>query len=284
MGQPGSRHLSFISLIQLLKDQQAVIKPFTTLCFIVVVAMSVPSVQAQDDIFASRFYSSTITPSDGSRLQQVIFYDTEESLIVQSAPLIDLVSRAFDINKYRIVDGPAWIHTPYLYDIKAVPPPVFIQADKEQMLLNLLADRFKLLTEKTSRDLSGYALELDGSKTLVELPAGDGVSGIKIRRFVSSLNKQDLRMEFSMDALADSLSRELNQPVINLTGLSGSYLVDLKGVPTNGYFVQFAPLLELIGLQLEAREMQVDVLAITQIERPAIDDPGTSLQSPDQEN
>jgi hypothetical protein len=74
-----------------------------------------------------------------------IFEDTADNLIVQGAPLVDVIARAYGVKPYQVVGAPDWVYEAHLYDIEAVPPPAaLIKADDAKMLRSLLADRFGL--------------------------------------------------------------------------------------------------------------------------------------------
>jgi len=230
-------------------------------------------VQAQDaGILGNSFYSTTITAHDESHPQIVIFFDYNDNFVVQGAPVIDLISKAYDTSPYLIVDGPDWIYTPHLYDIKAVPPPEFFKSDREKMIINLLADRFRLQAQPATREIDGLALELKGDSPPFEHVSDEPGPGIRFLSKPQPSGNRHIRVTFSFADLVPILSRELNQAVIDRTGLTGTYELELTDYAPVIPQIKFSDLLDEFGLVLRPGRTTTDVLAITHIERPALDD------------
>src|SRR5688572_15733899 len=71
----------------------------------------VSALQAQNtDFGGNRFFRTTITMHDKPLMAEVIFNDTEGNTIVQGAPLINVITRAYGLRTFQIVDGPDWIY------------------------------------------------------------------------------------------------------------------------------------------------------------------------------
>jgi len=146
----------------------------------------------------------------------------------------------------------------------------------QQMLQTMLADRFKLVVHRTTKETPVYELVVgkDGPK-LTEtkpdepLPAGqvlpDGgvvVPGKDGPRFYN----------FSMGLLASALSENGN-PVVDKTGLTGRYNIVLPR-PAADYAADGDPeaqrldLIKSLGLKLESAKQQVEFLVIDHIDKP----------------
>jgi uncharacterized protein (TIGR03435 family) len=233
--------------------------------------------QAQNTNFGgNRFFRTTITMHDEPLMAEVIFNDSDGNTIVQGAPLIDVITRAYGLRSYQVVDGPDWIHTSRLYDIEAVPPPAFVESNEALMLQALLSDRFGFEATATTRGMPFLVLELRGVGVDLEA-AADTARGFKFRTFPVETGGMKLAASFTLDDLALILAGEYSQPVINLTGLTGRYMFELNVNPVFSSNLMITPylmtkaLLEQAGLSVEPKTILVDVLAIAKINHPELD-------------
>mgnify|MGYP003387106492 CR=1 FL=1 len=262
-----NKHLSInINLLKLIV--------FIFISVIILGISTTNTTQAQPaDLTGNRFFTSTITTHDENVIQEVIFYDTEGSLVVQGSPLFDVIYHAYrdEFNRSQLVDGSDWIYSSHLYDINAVPPPSFIQSDNEQMLKTLLADRFGLKIFRTSREMSVLSLELLENKLILEFISDETEKGIKRRMYATDSGIKNIRMEFTLDTFSELLSEEMNQNVINATELIGTYEIELNDIKSMGFYMDFEPLLERMGLKLVPQTKLIDVLVISNIEHPQLD-------------
>jgi uncharacterized protein (TIGR03435 family) len=168
------------------------------------------------------------------------------------ATLKTLIMRAYDVKNYQI-EGPAWTGSEN-YDVMAKVPDG-VPADKiPAMLQALLAERFAVKIHKETRVLPVYELSIaKGGPKLKEVdvtklpsmepglpppppPKGAGggpppVSSIPagaILMMVSPNGARMVRGNMTIDQLANHLTSSLNRPVLDDTGLKGSYEIDLS--------------------------------------------------------
>jgi uncharacterized protein (TIGR03435 family) len=79
----------------------------------------------------------------------------------------------------------------------------------------------------------------------------------------------------TMAQLADTLSRQLKQPVSDMTGLAGVFSFTLTYTPDSGEEKPagetgpsvYSALQEQLGLRLEARKIPVDIVVVDHVER-----------------
>ncbi len=194
-----------------------------------------------------------------------------------------LMMYAFDVQPYQISGGPSWTDGD-LYDIIAIPPassrssklnPPYPKVppsqEQQQMLQSLLVERFQLKFHRASGVGPVYILEkghgrlgLEDAKNKDDYPwagafhggaiTGDGLAGINI----------------SMPQLAMRLSGYLKRPVMDRTGLNGSY--DFKyqySADDNQRDVQSCIFTSLkgIGLSLKTGKGPVETIVIDHVER-----------------
>lgn len=211
-----------------------------------------------------------------------------------------LLGVAYDTKSNQIT-GPAWIDTER-YDILATVP---LGATKEQvnvMLQNLLADRFKLVVHRETRDLPLYELVVakNGSKMKPYVedpnapkpepgqPFARGKDGNPIPppgtlmmsqspgRMRATASKQ------SMSRLADLLAGRVERPVIDKTGLAGDYDYSLEFRPEGPNALPpgpqgapdatdapdiFTAVQEQLGLKLESKKGPVEMLVVDRGEK-----------------
>jgi uncharacterized protein (TIGR03435 family) len=242
-----------------------------------------------------------------------------------------VLTNAYGVKGFQI-SGPGWLDSER-YDIVAKVPR---GATKEQfmvMLQNLLTERFKLTLHREKKDLPMYALVVGKNgpkmKESVEdaAPKGGGPAddpspapgkpaldrdGFPVlppaaagRTAVSlALMNGNVRMTASkqpMSGLAEDLSRQLDLPVVDMTGLTGKYDFTLYFSPEGLAGMRlpaglapppgegggempaastpdgqsspslFAALQEQLGLRLEQRKGPVELLVIDHLERAPIE-------------
>ncbi len=238
---------------------------------------------AQDTgALGERFFSVTITRNETPLLMPIIFPDTQDNLIVKGAPLIDVIRRAYGLERYQVIDGPEWIQTPRLYDIEAVPPPAALVASDEAVMLKaLLVDRFNLQAELFMGDVSIWVLADDerGDTKLEALEVDEEFAAILRRNSTGIFSRRGggpvvggiptVRFATNMNGLVMQLAQRIGQPVLNRTRLTGLYFMD---VPLN---VSDTPTLtawlDEMGLVFELRTLPMEQLRITYVDHPQLD-------------
>jgi uncharacterized protein (TIGR03435 family) len=197
-----------------------------------------------------------------------------------------LIMAAYNVQGFQILGGPRWISTEW-YDVIAIPPEdsksrkenppspkIPINEEQQKMLQALLRDRFQLRIHLEQKTGSVYLLlkgknggRLRQSKDEQGAPwvgsneggmiSGDGIAGRNI----------------SIGLLASRLSRYLERPVYDQTGLKGSfdfnysYTGDVK--TREDLISSIFTSVDGIGLKLKADKGPVEYLVIDHVERPS---------------
>jgi uncharacterized protein (TIGR03435 family) len=225
-------------------------------------------------------------------------------LTVTNNTLFNIVRNAYGVQPFQIVPGermPDWFNRDR-WDIVAKAPEELVKQQQRLLTLlqNLLADRFKLVARRESREMPVYALLLaraDGRLGPQIRQASPECEAARLAREKGQTTPPQITRGFcgtragngsvstSAVALADfarNLAPMTGRFVIDRTGLTGSYDLDLKWTPdqalagaaagaaTDGTSL-FAALQEQLGLKLEAQRAPVEVLVIESAERPAED-------------
>jgi uncharacterized protein (TIGR03435 family) len=199
---------------------------------------------------------------------------------VSISTLRRLIQNGYQVQPYQISGGPAWVNdTAPVYDIAARAPGESTPTADEarQMLQTLLADRFKLVLHRETREVPAYALVIakNGSKLKATTGSPSGT------RLAIGPTRRMQATNMSMGQLLGSLTGELGRPVLDQTGLSGKYDWELEWIADpvqataldpNGALVAadlFTALQEQLGLRLEATKTTIEVLVIDQAEKPS---------------
>jgi uncharacterized protein (TIGR03435 family) len=192
--------------------------------------------------------------------------ETNGRLSATNITLRDCLKLAYGLKSYQI-SGPAWL-SEERYDIAAKAPDHTASGQLMAMLQTLLTERFSLMLHRDRQELPVYALVVgkNGSK-LQAVSAGDIQS--RLRRDNATATLTGTKM--SMADLADSLSGQVDRPVVDKTGLTGVFDVTLKWTPAEKHATPdpalFTAIEEQLGLKLEAEKDLVEVLIIDHAEK-----------------
>ena len=203
--------------------------------------------------------------------------------------LRDLILDAFVVAPFQVSGGPRWMNEDR-FNIEARPPvssesskanPYSPKAppneEQRQMLQSLLADRFQLRWHREKQDGPVYLLSRSKNALRLEQPKDKNAyhwaaAGSNIGGGISGYGLAGTNI--SMPELAERLSGWLRRPVLDQTGLTGSY--DFKYQFSNDspdeqpdpVFVIKASV-QAIGLKLEAGRGPVETIVIDKAEKPS---------------
>jgi uncharacterized protein (TIGR03435 family) len=173
--------------------------------------------------------------------------------------------------------GPDWLATER-FDIEAVTDRPATKEQMTLMLRSLLAERFKLKMHRETRELRVYALTVgkngpkltrakeDEREALMQRPKeGPGRTGEEL-----------VVQKTSIARFTEYLSRQLDQPVIDRTGLQGDFSFTLNWVPDVNPPVEridafgpagIAAIEETLGLKLESVRSDIGIWVVDAVER-----------------
>jgi uncharacterized protein (TIGR03435 family) len=211
-------------------------------------------------------------------------------------PLRGIIQLAYGINQpSKLVGVPDWAVTER-YDISARAAGPITQEDRRLMLQALLADRLKLVARLEKREVSILALMLarnDGKlgKNLVEskgciapgsAAARDAAPGAQICGLKAGGAGKIVLAGTPIQQFTSILGVMLGRTVVDKTGLTGSYDIDLTFTPEqpipanvnipgpsadpNGPSI-YTAVREQLGLKLESQKDQEEVLVVDHVDR-----------------
>jgi uncharacterized protein (TIGR03435 family) len=231
-----------------------------------------------------------------------------------NAPLRTLIREAYALQAFQLSGGPGWLDSDR-FDIVAKSDANLAPVQTRVMLRALLAERFKLSVHTETRDLPRYALVLaraDGKlgpqlrrtgADCTQAPEWLGIGPPPVRapplrgsprsfggagedapcRSVGPGSGGAIRFRgITLEAFAKFLAMPVRRPVIDRTGLSGDFDIELEmtaelgppppppGLPDQVDRASapsiFTALQEQLGLRLDSQRGPVDVLVIDRVE------------------
>ena len=144
-------------------------------------------------------------------------------LTMNNVTLQRCIMGAYGVGPHQIFGGPRWLDSDR-YDIVAKAEEPVGDTILMTMLQDLLADRFKLAIHRETRTIEAFVLEVAKNVPRLE-KAEAGESSTR-----NSRGLIDAKV-MTMDRFAEVLSRQMDLPVVNRTGLAGIFNLKLQWSP-----------------------------------------------------
>ncbi len=174
------------------------------------------------------------------------------------------IAAAWDLDVNQM-SGPAWLSTER-YDIAAKTSAGTSQADLRLMLQELLTERFKLATHRESKEIPVYAIMI--AKGGPRLRASTGDQHLPV---IFAPPTRLIGQGSTLQSLASALRRAAGRPVIDKTGLAGTFDFTLSYSPDEAATdlgpSLFTALQEQLGLRLEPEKSPLETLVVDRAER-----------------
>lgn len=222
---------------------------------------------------APRFEVAAIHPSDPNSRGSAMRFLPGGAVSITGMTIRNLIWLAWQLPPERVSGGPKWLDSD-LYDIQArsaAGSPFSMEAQRPRIQA-LLADRFLLKVHRETKSSPVYVLTI--AKTGLKMqeakgsdPAANGKGSIT-----------------PWNLFVTDLSRRLGRPVIDKSGLSGAWFVNLEYSTDDGTPVGigaridpaqssagpsiFTAVQEQLGLKLDSAQAPVDTLVIDAVARP----------------
>lgn len=155
--------------------------------------------------------------------------------VIHDATMVDLITTAYKVDADNVLGGPAWLETDR-FDVFAKVPPTTPPDALLLMLRSLLADRFKLVVHQDTQPLLGYVLTIPkGSKPKLRVSEGSGQDCQSqnpgqppASPGLNEVTCKNMTADAIAGALHDMAGAYLTSPVVNQTGLQGTWDFDLQ--------------------------------------------------------
>jgi uncharacterized protein (TIGR03435 family) len=190
-----------------------------------------------------------------------------------------LILQAYDLRGFQVVGGPAWTNQTK-FDVEAKAPAI-PDPDVNAMMRSLLEERFQLKVHRETRALSVFLLSVtEGGSKLRSSSTGPRGGPISTRTMSGSAGGEIVASGVGIALLADTLTSEVGRPVIDKTGLTGRFDINLKWSPSASGNARsrsgsldppsavFTAIREQLGLSLEPGTAAVEMLVIDDARNP----------------
>ncbi len=270
-----------------------------------VLAAAVGMAQSQNAVPAPHpaFEVASIKPTAPGGRGMGIGFRPGARISAQNVPLRFLIQVAYDVKEFQVISGAPWTNAER-YDITAKGEDGAPQSQIKLMLQALLADRFKLIFHRETREMPVFFLmAAKGGIKLLEPKEGSCVTpdptapppapGQPPPKYCGNMriSPQDFNgAKISMMQLTTFLSDVLGRTVIDKTDFKGTFDVHLEfvrdqalasGILGNGPGGAetapadspgpsiFTAVQEQLGLRLESGKGPVEVFVIDSAEKPS---------------
>jgi uncharacterized protein (TIGR03435 family) len=257
---------------------------------VIAIALSLPELRAQAPAQSGLPSFEAVSLKEGSAATRLSLQWQGPRLVGGGLPLQTLLVVAYQLPLYQLRDLPEWIRTTR-YDISALASRVPTLAEQPLLMRALLVERFKIVTRTDTRERPIYVLTMaradrqtgprlrptsfDCGAVLTARAAGNGAGLPPCRTLIAA--GAYVRDGIPIELVTDILSTRLERPVIDKTGLTGFFDVELRFQPVAGAAPAqtdasdpdlFTAVREQLGLKLESARGPVPVTVFERIERP----------------
>ena len=216
-----------------------------------------------------RFEVASVKPSNPAHDQSISGVETKRGrLTATNVTLKRCILGAYGIRPHQIIGGPDWLDADTFDIVAKAEEPVGDEV-LSKMMQTLLADRFKLAFHRETRTMQAFVLEASRNAPKIEKAEGGEWKAVSRRGGLDAENT-------SMNQFAELLSRQMDLPVVNLTGIEGVFNLKLKWTPEGAAAAQqvdapptiFTAIQEQLGLRLRSQKTPIEVLIIDHAEKP----------------
>jgi bla regulator protein blaR1 len=262
--------------------------------------LNAPVSRAQSTVGHPQFEAASVKPSTSAD-RRPHFGLTSGQYTAANVTVKMLIRAAYGVRLFQISDGPGWMDSD-LFDIAAKMG----SADMDQvmpMLQSLLAERFQLVIRHDTKEVPVYVLVVarngpkfkesnESDPNIIDLGGRESPPGAPRRPAVRKIRRGLLvAQETTMTTFALDLSEFLGRTVVDKTGLTGKYDLNLEWQPDENQVAMFqamrvpegygapapdptgpslfAALQEQLGLELESETGPVETFVIERVERPS---------------
>lgn len=251
-----------------------------------------------------RFEVASVKPNRSTDQQSKLSSDNPGRFVAVNVPLCFLILHAYHLMDHELVGAPEWTREEG-FDVIGTYSPDLRPSDSDirMMLQDLLAERFGLKLHHEKREIQAYELVIGSKKGLGPwlhssnmdcaawvaekrpkanaggpspvTPSGKrpACSMIATRRYMAGGTR-------TMADLSGVLQAMLGRPVVDKTGLTGGWDIDLKWTPTDLKAGDSGPAAadegpslftaveEQLGLRLRPHKESFEVLVVDVVNRP----------------
>jgi len=215
------------------------------------------------------FEVASIKPNQSGSRESTLPGVRNGRLFAENVTLKWILMAAYGMSASRVI-GPEWLDADR-YDLSGKSPEGVPDTEAKPMLQALLRDRFKLEAHSEQREMPVY--ELLVAKGGVKMPIYPAKDPPEVAHAPGA--QMIMWTGAKMDGLASSLANVAGGPVIDKTGLTTRYNVNLVYAPLmprpDGMQVDapdlFTAMHDQLGLRLQSARAKVEVIVVDRMER-----------------
>jgi len=198
------------------------------------------------------------------------------SLTMRHVRLTACIRWAYGVPEFQ-VSGPAWMNDVW-FDISAKAGSPASEADLRLMLQTLLADRFKFASHRQVKEIPALILTVGKNGHKLQPVDVEGSPSFKTGKLNLIGQGATLRQ------LTEFLAREIRNPIIDQTGLTGrfNYTLDINsyitdeirksqgpngGPPPDAPSIIAQAMQAQLGLRLDAKKAPVEMIVVDHLEK-----------------
>jgi len=191
--------------------------------------------------------------------------------VITAGRLSHMIGIAWQLPMDSIKDGPDWVMRGFdRFDVQAEAenPRTATDAQLRSMLQAMLIERFQLKFHRETVERAGWALAIGEHSPRMKVAEGEDY-GAQMGDFKAAGGPVDFRARaFDMAHLAQMLSVFDHKPVVDETGLHGSYDLTLHWDNDQGPTLETA-VREQLGLKLVPKKVPVELFVIDSAQKPS---------------
>jgi uncharacterized protein (TIGR03435 family) len=209
------------------------------------------------------------------------------SISIQNLPLWNIIIQSFRSQRWMVFGGPDWIRQERFDIVGKGPDPTATNPEVWEMMRSLLIERFHLKYHIEDREMPVFALTVGrGGHKLIpgekgrcaqEIKEGKNCGDILVPPFGTGIYNMPI------GALVTGMAGRAGRPIVDRTGLTGKYDINLRWMPENMTPAQLeeipkeirpeeVTLFEAVerqaGLKLEPSRAVMPVLVIDSVDHP----------------
>jgi len=241
---------------------------------------------SQNQTTVPSFEAATVKANKSGEVRMAVDFQGGGRFSATNVPLKILIALAYHVRPEAVTGGPGWLGSDR-FDIVAKALQTTPPDEIRRMLQTLLAEQFKLEMHTDQKIMPAYAL-LPGKARLKLQPSepalltdqrcrpGEPIAGEK------HVVCEHMTMALFADVLQELAPREIAVPIVDQTGIQGTYTFNLAwvsavpGDPANPPDPSAGPTLfealdSQLGLKLESKKLPRPVIVIDRVERIPIE-------------
>jgi uncharacterized protein (TIGR03435 family) len=244
------------------------------------VLLATPTAWAQDAASKTLAYDVVSIKQNTSESGSMSFSIAPDGFMATNTTLHMLVANAYGFNWDLISGLPKWADSDH-FNVRAKVAESDIDAfkklpykERQPILQKALEERFQIAVRRETKELPVYDLVIaKGDLKLRETKPG-GIGGGSTVSNRGALTAKGVPVK----SLLGTLAGVVHRPVIDKTGLTGVYDIELKWTPEDAPASTdetgpsiFTALQEQVGLRLDASKGMVETLIVDHAEKPSED-------------